>query len=265
MSSLFELRGPLPRRASRTLIFLGVLLLIGTWEAICLTNLVSIGILPTPWSVMISIGPLVTEGHLFDNLLYSLKLNFLGYLIAIGVSLPLGFLLGLIPLFRELFEKQFDATRFIPLTAITGIFVVWFGIGDVMKIAFLAVSIILYLVPIIIQRIREVDQIFIDTAVTLNATRWQQVKRIFLPRALSSVFIDVKNIVAISWTYIIVAELLNRTGGIGSVIYLAIRQSHMDQAFMGLIVIVFIGFLQDRLFVLFDKLFFRFKYEAEKK
>lgn len=264
MHVLFELRGPLPKRASHTLNFLGVLTLIIVWQTMCTFGGIHESLLPTPWNVLTSIQTLFTKYDLVNNVLYSLKLNFIGYMVAIAVSIPLGFLLGLVPLFRELFEKQFNSMRFIPLVAVTGMFVAWCGIGDYMKIMFLAVSIILYLVPITIQRIKEVDQVLIDTARTLNASWWQQIQKVYFPQAASTVFADVKNIVAISWTYIIIAELLNRVGGIGAMIYLAVRDSRMDCAFMLLFIIVLIGFFQDRLFGLLDQIFFPHKYRAGK-
>ena len=71
---------------------------------------------------------------------------------------------------------------------------------------------------------------------------------------------DIKVIVAISWTYIIIAELLNSTGGIGSMIFKAARQSQTDQVFALLGVIVVIGIIQDKLFKWLDKILFPHKH-----
>ncbi|MFK7981901.1 MAG: hypothetical protein AB8G86_18115, partial [Saprospiraceae bacterium] len=65
---------------------------------------------------------------------------------------------------------------------------------------------------------------------------------------------------AISWTYIIIAELLNRQGGIGSLAYIKARQGQMEKVFAILIVIIIIGFLQDKLFTFFDRKLFPHKY-----
>ena len=71
---------------------------------------------------------------------------------------------------------------------------------------------------------------------------------------------DIRVITAISWTYIIIAELLNRQGGIGSLAYIKARQGQMEKVFAILIVIILIGFLQDKLFGYFDKKLFPHKY-----
>ena len=63
-----------------------------------------------------------------------------------------------------------------------------------------------------------------------------------------------------SWTYIIIAEMLNNAGGIGSMIWMVSRQSRIDKVFALLFVIIFIGFVQDKIFKYFDKKIFKFKY-----
>jgi NitT/TauT family transport system permease protein len=65
---------------------------------------------------------------------------------------------------------------------------------------------------------------------------------------------------AISWTYIIVAELVNKTGGVGALIFTAARQSRLDKVFAVLFVIIIIGILQDKLFQWLDKKLFPFKH-----
>jgi len=71
---------------------------------------------------------------------------------------------------------------------------------------------------------------------------------------------DIRVLTAISWTYIIIAELLNRQGGIGSLMYIKARQGQIEKVFASLIVIIIIGFLQDQIFVFIDKRLFPHKY-----
>ncbi|MFK7946554.1 MAG: ABC transporter permease [Saprospiraceae bacterium] len=217
-------------------------------------------VLPSPMSVLTSFGELHKNDFLVLNSLQSIKLNLLGYIVAISISIPLGFALGLIPLFRGLFSRIFDSFRFIPLTAVTGIFVIWLGLGNEMKVSFLAFGIIVYLVPVVVQRIDEVKDVYLKTVFTLGATNWQTIKSVYFPAVISKLSDDIRVLTAISWTYITIAEMLNRSGGIGELIWIARRQSRIDKAFAVLIVIVIIGVLQDRIFLWLDKMFFSYKY-----
>jgi len=76
-------------------------------------------LLPSPIKVIKAFPDLNQHDDVIGNTFYSIKLNFLGYLLAILISIPIGFLLGLVPLFRGLFSQIINSYRFIPLTAVT--------------------------------------------------------------------------------------------------------------------------------------------------
>lgn len=200
------------------------------------------------------------KDDLIFNAMRSIWLNIKGYFWAIFIAIPIGFLIGLLPIFRGLFSKQVDALRYLPLTALTGLFIVWFGIEDQMKIAFLAFGILVYLLPVVVQRIDEVKDVYLKTVFTLGASDWQTIKSVYMPSVLSKLIDDIRVLTAISWTYIIIAELINRQGGIGSMIYIKARQGEIEKVFAILIVIILIGFMQDRIFVYLDKRLFSHKY-----
>jgi NitT/TauT family transport system permease protein len=207
-----------------------------------------------------SIPVMYQKDNLITNVFISIKLNLLGYLFAIIISVLVGFTIGLIPLFRGLFSRLVDAGRFIPLAAVTGIFILWLGIGAEMKVSFLAFGILVYLIPVVVQRIDEVQSVYLHTVFTLGANAWQTVKTVYIPYVLSKLIDDIRVLTAISWTYITIVEMLNKSGGIGELIWEAKRQSAIDKAFGVLLIIILIGVLQDRLFVSLDKVLFPHKH-----
>lgn len=265
MKELFQLRGELPKGTRIGIQVFGIIFLVAVWELACTFLKIPKGILPSPTEVVGSFNELFTQDSLVKNLLYSLKINLYGYLEAIAICLPVGFVLGLFPLFREMFSRPLDSVRFLPISALTGLFISWFGIEESMKIHFLAFGIGVYLLPLVVQRISEVEQVYCDTVFTLGASKLQTITKVFVPAVLAKVSDDIRVITAVSWTYIIIAELVNRAdGGIGSLAYLASRQSRLDKVFAILLIIVVIGFLQDKIAVLLDKFFFPHK-ETSKK
>ena len=209
-------------------------------------------VLPPPSRIPGAFGQLVRHDDLIANTSRSIWLNIQGYLWALLIALPIGFILGLIPLFRGLFSRQVDALRYLPLSALTSLFIVWFGLEDQMKIAFLAFGILVYLLPVIVQRIREVEEVYVQTAFTLSASNWQTFRSVYLPAVFSRLMDDVRVLTAISWTYIIIAELLNRQGGIGGLIFVKSKMGQIDRVFAILLLIIVIGFLQDRIFSYID-------------
>jgi NitT/TauT family transport system permease protein len=258
---LFALRGKLPPKTRLFIEFVGLVIILLAWWAAVATGLVSGRLLPSPISVVTSFAELVGQDHLVRNLLFSLMLNILGYIEAVLIALPIGFLVGLQPIPRALTERYITAGRFLPLSAVVGLFILWFGMYTNMKVQFLALGIIVYLLPMVIQRIDDVDQIFVDTVKTLGANKWQTVTSVFIPGALSKISDDIRVIVAISWTYIIIAEVVNKTqGGIGALCYTVSRAARPDKVFAILALIIMVGIVQDKLYMFLDKHILKHKY-----
>jgi NitT/TauT family transport system permease protein len=260
-----DIRGNLTSKQKSIYLILGIILILGIWTLLSISKFLPNSILPTPKQVILSFNELHFKDGLVRNAFTSIYLNFLGYIEALAIAIPLGFAIGLIPVVRGILNKPIDTLRFIPLTAVTGLFIAWFGIGNPMKVHFLAFGILVYLLPVIVQRIDEVEDVYLKTVYTLGASNWQTIKTVYIPSVLSKLSDDVRVLVAISWTYIIIAEMLNSTGGLGSLIFkVGQRQGRIDKVFAILIIIILIGFLQDRLFMLLDKVLFPHKHRTSK-
>ncbi len=264
--SLLKLNGKLTDRQSVLLGIGGFGLLLLIWIALTTGDnpVFPSYILPKPANVLSSFGSLYTDNDIVRNTCLSLGLNLAGYLEAILIAIPLGFVIGLFPLFKGLSQRQVDAIRYIPLTAVTGLFIVWFGTSTAMKVHFLAFGILIYLLPVVMVRVNEVDDVYLKTVYTLGATNWQTIKTVYIPAVLSRLTDDIRVLTAISWTYIIVAEGIGSTGGIGALIWRAgIRQGRVDKVFAMLVIIMIIGIIQDKLFIYLDRVFFPHKYQDD--
>ncbi len=217
-------------------------------------------LLPTPLHVVQSFPRLFQKDNILWHVWVSIWRNLKGYFWAIAFAIPVGFLLGLFPIFKGMFKNQVDALRYLPLTALTGLFMLWFGISENMKVAFLAFGIIVYLLPVVMQRIEEVEATYLKTVFTLGANTWQTIKNVYIPSVMSKLIDDIRVLTAISWTYIIIAEYINREDGIGSMIQIKQRLQMRADMFAILLIIIMVGFLQDRIFVYLDKRLFPHKY-----
>ncbi|OQY04131.1 MAG: hypothetical protein B6I20_03585 [Bacteroidetes bacterium 4572_117] len=235
-------------------------------DAVTKSSVIDKAILPSPIAVLSSLKELHFENFLIKNAFISIKLNILGYIEAIALSLFIGFIIGLVPFFRSLWRRYIDAIRFVPLAAVTGLFIAWFGIYMDMKVQFLAFGIFVFLVPVVVQRIDELDKVYLQTSYTLGATDWQTIKNVYWPSVTSRIIDDIRVLTAISWTYIIVAELVNtEEGGLGALIFKAQRSSRLDKVFAILLLIILIGFIQDLIFSWLDKKLFAFKYQTKNR
>ncbi len=264
--NLFDLRKALTKQQRIILGLGGILFILALWLVFTsgANPMVKSGILPHPLKVFTAYGDLYADNNLIQNTCKSIGLNLSGYVAALLFSIPIGFLIGLFGFFRGSFQPHVDAIRFVPLTAVTGIFITWFGIGISMKTIFLAFGIVIYLLPTIVVRIDEVKDVYLKTVYTLGASKWQTIKTVYFPAVMSKISDDIRVLTAISWTYIIVAEGIGDQGGLGSLIFKSgQRMGRPDKTFAILLMIIVFGVFQDKLFAFLDRKFFPHKYQTK--
>ena len=149
---MFRLRGDLTKSQSLVLSIIGAAIFLGIWIILTMgaNPILKPATLPSPMRVLTSYSDLLKDNDLVQNTFKSIGLNLSGYVIALLISLPLGFLIGLTPFVRGLFQKTVEAVRFVPLTATVGLFIVWFGIGTSMKSIFMAFGILIFFLPVVV-------------------------------------------------------------------------------------------------------------------
>jgi NitT/TauT family transport system permease protein len=86
---------------------------------------------------------------------------------------------------------------------------------------------------------------------------WQMFRYVYVPYTLERIYDDIRSLVAISYTYVVIAESVNKQGGIGAMISTFTRQSRMPEIYMLLFIIVGIGILQDKLFKVLNPVLFK--------
>jgi ABC-type nitrate/sulfonate/bicarbonate transport system permease component len=109
----------------------------------------------------------------------------------------------------------FDPLRSTLVVVILPILVIWLGIGELMKIAFLVLGAIVFLIPMVRDALQAVPQTYWISARDLGATEWEAVRRAVLPMAMPRIADAIIASVSIMWTYITVAEYVNAEKGLG--------------------------------------------------
>ena len=240
---------------------LGWIIILITWYIITNYGIINTHVLPTPKKTLNALREMNDNDNLWQNILFSVRINLIGYLKCIVGAIIFGFAIGLNPKMRKMFSHQVSALRFVPITAMMGIFIAISGLTIATKINFLAFGIWVYLVPVVVQRIDEVSTTHLQMMKTLGASSWQTLIHVQWRSVIARLSDDIRILVGISWTYIIVAELAGIQGGLGSLIFLGERQSNVGKVYGVIFIIVAIGVIQDMLFKLIDRILFKFKYQ----
>jgi NitT/TauT family transport system permease protein len=242
-----NVREPVTRHRARTLALAGVLTFLGAWCVLSYANLVPTVILPSPTEVLRAFPVLHFEEALVRSVGRSLYRVYMGFLLAALVAIPLGLLMGTFPPVKHFFVPLLDPLRFLPISALVPLFIVWFGIDEMQKIVFLFVGIVVYLLPLVVEAVENVDEVYLQTATTLGATKGQLIRHVLVPGSLPAIGEALRVMNGIGWTYVILAEVVNARYGLGYLITVAGKRSHVDQIFALVLVILLIGVVTDGL------------------
>ena len=255
-SMLFSIRQPMPRRQAFFLGFVAPLLVLAAWCIASYGKLVEPGFLPTPPEVIKGTLQLFFQYELATAILVSTRRIVLAFALASAVALPLGILMGSFDPINRFFEPVVAPLRYMPISAFIPLLILWCGIYETQKIAFLFLGVFVYLLPVVVTAIRAVPEELVQTALTLGATKFQVIRTVLLPAALPEIFDSFRVMNAIAWTYVILAEAVNPERGLGYMVELARTHQKASWSFAGLLVIGGIGLITDFLIRLVSSLLF---------
>lgn len=239
--------------------FVAPVLVLGGWCLLTYGNLVQPDFLPKPSEVVRGTLQLFIQYDLATAILVSTRRIAIAFLLASALALPLGVLMGAFDPINRLFEPIVAPLRYMPISAFIPLLILWFGIYEKQKIAFLFLGVFVYLLPVVVSSIRLVPEELVQTALTLGASKFQVVRTVLVPAALPEIFDSFRVMNAIAWTYVILAEAVNPEHGLGYMVELARTHQKASWSFAGLLVIGGIGLLTDALIRLVSSLLFSWR------
>lgn len=209
--------------------------------------------LPGPIAVWQGALDLTQDGSLFLYMWVSFLRVISGWLLGNIVAIPIGLLIGRIPVLRALVDPIINFVRFIPPLAFITLFMLWFGIGEQSKI-FLIMYATFFIVTInTITGVQAVEDDKIRSARSMGASETQIMFHVIIPATLPYIFTGAKLAMGSSFMAIVGAEMVAANEGIGYMIWNARLYFKTDWIFVGLVILGLMGFIMDRLFNQFGK------------
>ncbi|HSM49850.1 MAG TPA: ABC transporter permease subunit, partial [Thermoanaerobaculia bacterium] len=114
------------------------------------------------------------------------------------------------------------------------------------KVMFLAITFVVYLLPLVVKAIDDVDAVYLRTALTLGATTQQAVRRVLVAIAWPDIFQALRTGFGVGWGYILLAEMVAADQGLGNIIITSQRRGPREHIYLVLVVITLVAFLTDR-------------------
>ena len=220
------------------------------------------GILPTPIKVIygwhdwifaspgMGLNPYL--GSWLSNVQYSSMRVAQGFFLAALLGVPLGLLIGWSRLVQQLFDPLIQSLRPIPITAWLPFSIALFGIRDMGAIFLIFLGGFYAIVVNTTQGARDVERNLVRAAMMMGASRRHLLYRVVLPSAMPSIFTGLRIGLGISWTAVIVSEMVAVKSGLGYVLWDAYYVGRMDIVLADMVSIGMMGFLSDRLIVFIE-------------
>ena len=246
--------------ATRAAAMVGALVL---WAAIAHGNrwlgVVNPVLLPTPIEVGAVAERLIRSGELARHFLTSLGRIAQGFGLAALAALGLGLLVGICVPLRLMTEPVIEFVRPIPPLAFLPMFLVWFGLGEASKIAFIGYTTFFPMFAAIAASVLRVDVVLLRAAASLGASRVDLVRRVMLPAALPGIVVALRVGVGLALFVIVGAEFMGADAGLGHLIMEGRTFFDPAQIVMGALVLGLLGSLLNTLLLTVERRLLRWR------
>jgi NitT/TauT family transport system permease protein len=237
---------PIPRSHYATIVIGSLALLFGLWALLSYGGFVQpTYFLPTPTEVLSSGVRMTLDGSLIEHAWASISVIITGWALAVVLAVPLGILMGSFKFFEALFEPVVNFVRYLPVSAMIPLLILYIGLGFEEKVAVIFIGTFFQLILMVADVAAHVPKDLIDSAYTLGTSRLRVVTHVLIPATLPGVMDNLRITIGWAWTYLIVAELVAAEKGLGIMILESQRGLRTDRIFVGLVTIGLLGFLSD--------------------
>ena len=245
---------------TRACALLGVLV---GWAAVSYGNrtlgVMPPALLPTPGDVVTVFVDTLRDGSLPRHVATSLARVGVGFCIAAVAALALGLFAALCVPVRLMLEPIIELVRPIPPLAFLPMFLVWFGLGEASKVAFIAYTTFFPMFIAIAAAVLRVDVALLRAAASLGAGRVELIRRVVLPAALPGIIVALRLGFALALFVIVGAEFMGADAGLGNLIMEGRTFFLPAQIVMGALVLGLLGSLVNALLLAAERRLFRWR------
>ena len=231
--------------------YLPLLLLALLWEAVVQLGLVSRDLLPSLSDVLKAGWGLLREGDLWKNAGSSLYRGSAGLALAIVIGAVLGIAMAWWRSVDAFVGPLVEALYPLPKSALIPITVLWLGFGDGSKILLIFLGCMIPVTVAAYNGARSCEQALVWSARSLGAGRLRVLWDVVVPSALPELLNGIRTALALTFVLLVSSELIVARSGLGYLIGFLGEGGVYDAMFAVVLVVAFLGFFADRLYLLF--------------
>lgn len=224
-----------------------VLVLLG-WIAASYGGSIPQMFLPTPGLVFTKTLEMIGDGTLYTNTLSSVQVVVYGFIVSSVIAVPLGLWMGTYRVVQSLLEPLVNFIRYLPVTSFVPLFILWIGIGLEERVAIIFFGTFFQQLVMISTAANSVSRDLVNASYTLGTKRHEVVWHVIFPAALPSILDTLRVTMGWAWTYLVVAELVAASSGLGYISMRAMRGFQVEIIFLAILTIGLLGLIMDQTF-----------------
>lgn len=233
--------------------FLVPVVILGAWQLVTAFGLVTASQLPAPAEVWAAGVDLAQRGWLQQDVAISVQRVLIGFLIGAVLGLVLGAVVGLSRLGDILLSTTFAAIRAVPSLAWVPLLILWLKIGEESKITLIAIGAFFPVYTTVSAALRHVDKHLVEAGRAFGLNGVALFRTVQLPAVTPSVVSGLRLALAQSWLFLVAAELIASSMGLGFRLVDSQNNGRVDRIFFVIIVLALLGAITDALVGVLDR------------
>ncbi|CAN7686814.1 ABC transporter permease [Pseudorhodoferax sp. LjRoot39] len=223
-------------------------LFVAVWAFFTLGGFVSPTFLASPPTMVHEAWLLFTEYGFIHDIGMTVWRVLGGFILAAVVAVPLGIAMGAYKPVEAFLEPFVSFCRYLPASAFIPLLILWAGIGETQKLLVIFIGSVFQIILMVAVTVGGARKDLVEAAYTLGADSRGIVRRVLIPGAAPGIAETLRLVLGWAWTYVIVAELIGSSSGIGHMITDSQALLNTGQIIFGIIVIGLIGLVSDFIF-----------------
>jgi NitT/TauT family transport system permease protein len=215
------------------------------WGVFTLGGFVSPTFLASPVTMAREGWLLFTEFNFIHDIGMTVWRVFGGFVLATLIAVPLGIAMGAHKGIEAFLEPFVSFCRYLPASAFIPLLILWAGIGELQKVLVIFIGSVFQILLMVAVSVGSARKDLVEAAYTLGAQPSGIVKRVLIPGAAPEIAEILRLVLGWAWTYVIVAELIGSSSGIGHMITDSQSLLNTGQIIFGIIIIGLIGLISD--------------------
>lgn len=223
-------------------------LFVAVWAAATLGGFVSPTFLASPMTMLREGWSLFAEFNFAYDVGMTVWRVLGGFVMAAVIAVPLGIAMGAHKGVEAFLEPFVSFCRYLPASAFIPLLILWAGLGELQKLLVIFIGSVFQIILMVAVIVGGARKDLVEAAYTLGATPRGIVRSVLIPGAAPQIAETLRLVLGWAWTYVIVAELIGSSSGIGHMIIDSQALLNTGQIIFGIIVIGLIGLVSDALF-----------------